>query len=84
MAGIEAVAKPNARYSDIGNVISDMADDYGYSVVEDYCGHGIGRGFHEEPTVMHCRNRFNAFIEIGHVFTIEPMINIGRPETEVI
>ncbi len=85
MAGIEAAAQPGARYSAIGNVINDIADDYGYSVVEDYCGHGIGRGFHEEPTVYHFRTREKIpFIEVGHVFTIEPMINIGKPGVKVL
>ena len=83
--GIEAAKKPNAKYSDIGCAINDLADEYNYSVVEDYCGHGIGRGFHEEPTVYHFRNYGRSpFIEPGHVFTIEPMINIGKPGTRTL
>lgn len=84
-AGIEAAGKPGARYSDIGSTINDIADEYGYGVVEDYCGHGIGRGFHEEPAVFHFRyGGRSPLIEPGHVFTIEPMINIGRPGTKVL
>lgn len=83
--GIEAAALPNARYMDIGEKIHDLADEYGYSVVQDYCGHGIGRGFHEAPTILHFRNReLNYFIEPGHVFTIEPMLNIGKYATKTL
>ncbi|MDR1759620.1 MAG: type I methionyl aminopeptidase [Fibrobacter sp.] len=84
-AGIDAAAAPKARYSDIGAAIQDIADEHGYGVVEDYCGHGIGRAFHEDPTVFHFRTRRpGPFIEEGHVFTIEPMINLGNPETRVL
>lgn len=83
--GIRAAGLPRARYSDIGNAIQAIADEHDYSVVEDYCGHGIGRGFHEEPTVLHfATNRPGPFIEVGHVFTIEPMINIGKPDTRTL
>lgn len=83
--GIAAAAEPNAIYSDIGNAIQALADEYGFGVVEDYCGHGIGRNFHEEPTVFHFGNRFRSpHIEIGHVFTIEPMINAGKPGTKTL
>ena len=65
--------------------IQDIADEHGFSVVEDYCGHGIGRGFHEEPTVLHFRNSERCpFIEVGNVFTVEPMINVGRPGTKTL
>ena len=54
--GIRAAGEPGAHWNDIGCAIQDIADEHGFSVVEDYCGHGIGRGFHEEPTVYHFRN----------------------------
>ncbi|MCF0224212.1 MAG: M24 family metallopeptidase, partial [Fibrobacter sp.] len=83
--GIRAAGEQGARYMDIGCAIQDIADEHGFSVVEDYCGHGIGRGFHEEPTLLHFRNDFmKPFIEVGHVFTIEPMINAGRAATKVL
>ncbi len=84
-AGIEAAGKAGSRYSDIGNVIQDIADEHGFSVVEDYCGHGIGRGFHEEPTVYHFATGARLpLIEVGHVFTVEPMINVGKPHTKTL
>lgn len=83
--GIRAAGERGARWNDIGNVIQDIADEHGFSVVEDYCGHGIGTGFHEEPTVLHCRNNYlTKFIEVGNVFTVEPMINVGRPGTKTL
>ena len=75
---IRAAAAPRARFSDIGAAIESLAEENGYSVVRDYCGHGIGRGFHEEPLVLHYRQgRPGPYIEEGMVFTIEPMINVG-------
>ena len=83
--GIRVCGLPNAHYSDIGNVIQDIADEHGYGVVEDYCGHGIGRGFHEEPNVYPFRfNGHTPRIEEGHVFTVEPMINEGKPGVKVL
>ncbi len=79
--GIEAV-RPGARLGDIGHAIQQRAQSAGFSVVREYCGHGIGRGFHEEPQVMHWGTPGTG-IELvpGMCFTIEPMINAGRPET---
>lgn len=83
--GIRAAAMPKARFSDIGCAIQPIADEHGFSVVEDYCGHGIGRGFHEEPNVLHYANSERTpIIEIGNVFTIEPMINAGKPGTKTL
>ena len=83
--GIRAASEQGAHWNDIGCAIQDIADEHGFSVVEDYCGHGIGRGFHEEPTVLHFRNYERCpFIEIGNVFTVEPMINVGRPGTKTL
>jgi methionyl aminopeptidase len=76
--GIAAVEKKGARFSDIGNDIEEYATSKGYSVVRDYCGHGIGRGFHEDPSVLHYRTgKAGPRISEGMVFTIEPMINEG-------
>lgn len=75
--GIRAVEN-GGYYGDIGNAIQGLADELGYSVVQDYCGHGIGRGFHEDPHVLHYRSgQKGDLIKPGHCFTIEPMINAG-------
>jgi methionyl aminopeptidase len=65
---------------DIGHAIQKHAESHGFSVVREYCGHGIGRHFHEEPQVVHF-GRPNTGIELkaGMIFTIEPMINAGKP-----
>ncbi len=84
MEGIKAV-EVGGYISDIGSAIHDIADDYGYGVVRDYCGHGIGRNFHEEPLVLHYRtSRRGPRISEGMVFTIEPMINQGSHETVLL
>ncbi len=76
--GIRQV-KPGGHIGDIGAVIQEMAHDNGYSVVEEYCGHGIGREFHEEPQVVHVGKRgAGAEMKPGMTFTIEPMINLGQ------
>lgn len=83
--GIRAAGEQGARWNDIGYAINDIADEHGFSVVQDYCGHGIGRGFHEEPLVLHFRNNeLTSFIEIGNVFTVEPMLNAGKPGTKTL
>jgi methionyl aminopeptidase len=73
--------KPGARLGDIGHSIQTFAEKNGFSVVREFCGHGIGRKFHEEPQVLHY-GRPGTLDELvpGMVFTIEPMINIGRRE----
>jgi methionyl aminopeptidase len=71
--------KPGARLGDIGWAIQKFAESNGYSVVREFCGHGIGRGFHEEPQVLHYgRPGTLDELEPGMIFTIEPMINAGR------
>ncbi|MBB4866294.1 methionyl aminopeptidase [Pseudomonas nitritireducens] len=76
--GIRAV-KPGARLGDVGHAIERHARQHGYSVVEDYCGHGIGREMHEEPQVLHFgRPRTGQVLREGMVFTIEPMLNQGH------
>ncbi len=82
-AGI-ASAKEGSFLNDIGSTIQDMAEAEGYSVVRDYCGHGIGRKFHEEPQVLHHRDRPGPRLRKGMVFTIEPMINQGGWKTRLL
>ena len=78
MAGI-AVCRPGARLGDIGAVIEELAHAHGYSVVQEYCGHGIGREFHEEPQILHYGKRGTGVeMKPGMTFTIEPMINLGK------
>ena len=76
--GIRTV-RPGAHLGDIGAVIQRHAEGHGFSVVREFCGHGIGRQFHEEPQVLHYgRNGTGLKLQPGMVFTIEPMINAGR------
>ncbi|MCL6262880.1 type I methionyl aminopeptidase [Craterilacuibacter sp. RT1T] len=76
--GIEKV-KPGARLGDIGYAIQQHAEKAGYSVVQEFCGHGIGTKFHEEPQVLHYgRPGTGVEIKAGMIFTIEPMINQGK------
>ena len=79
--GIEQV-KPGAHLGDIGHAIQKFAEGHGFSVVREFCGHGIGRGFHEEPQVLHY-GKPGTLTELvpGMVFTIEPMINQGARGT---
>lgn len=81
MAGIEQV-KPGACLGDIGAVIQEIAENAGYSVVRDYCGHGIGKVFHCEPSVVHYGKKGSGMkLKEGMFFTIEPMINAGAFQT---
>ncbi|WP_259759659.1 type I methionyl aminopeptidase [Pseudomonas sp. GCEP-101] len=76
--GIRAV-KPGARLGDIGHAIERHARQHGYTVVEDYCGHGIGREMHESPQVLHVgRPGTGQVLRQGMTFTIEPMLNQGH------
>lgn len=84
MKGIEA-AKPGNTFGDIGHAIQTYAEAHRMSVVRDFCGHGLGRVFHAPPNVLHYgRPGTAAVLEEGMFFTIEPMINLGRPETKVL
>jgi len=79
-----AVAFPGNHFGDIGSAIHELADEYGYGVVREFCGHGIGRNFHEDPMVLHYRTGSRGHrITEGMVFTIEPMINQGSPDVLV-
>lgn len=82
-----AAIKPGVHLSDLARIIQRHAEAYGYSVVRDFCGHGIGAGFHEEPQFLHYDGYSpDADIELaaGMCFTIEPMINTGSYQTRVL
>jgi len=82
--GIQLV-RPGTRLGDIGAVIQQHAEKQGYSVVREYCGHGIGAVFHEEPQVLHYGKAGTGMeLKEGMTFTIEPMINQGRAETRLL
>lgn len=85
MAGIEAV-KPGATLGDIGKAIQSVAEGARFSVVRDFCGHGLGRTFHCEPQVLHYYHpgSDDTVLEPGMFFTIEPMINTGTWQTKVL
>ncbi len=79
------ILKPGIHLGDIGHEIQSFVEKEGFSVVRDFCGHGIGRKFHEEPNILHYGNAgFGPTIDEGMVFTIEPMINAGKHETKVL
>lgn len=81
--GIELV-KPGTRLGDIGHTIQQHAESNYYSVVREYCGHGIGQTFHEEPQVLHYgKPNTGMALKEGMCFTIEPMINAGKAETKL-
>lgn len=82
--GIRAV-KPGAHLGDIGHAIQTHAEKNRFSVVREYCGHGIGRIFHDDPQVLHYGNPGTGLtLQPGMVFTIEPMINVGKREVKVL
>ena len=84
MKGIEAV-KPGNTFGDIGHAIQSFVEAHRMSVVRDFCGHGLGRVFHAPPNVLHYgRAGTGPVLEEGMFFTIEPMVNLGRPETKVL
>ncbi len=77
--------RPGAHLGDIGATIQNIAEGKGYSVVREFCGHGIGRNFHEDPQVLHI-GTFGEGVELkkGMVFTIEPMLNEGKPDLKIL
>lgn len=80
-----ALVKPGARLGDIGHVIQQYAEANHYSVVREYCGHGIGIGFHEDPQVVHYGNPGTGVeLQEGMCFTIEPMINAGKRHVKLL
>ncbi len=93
MAGINAI-RPGATLRDIGRAIQTRAEGEGFSVVRDFCGHGLGQVFHDAPNVVHYadyKDRFGAVhqapdtrLEAGMFFTVEPMINEGKPDVKLL
>ena len=84
MRGISAV-RPGNTFGDIGHAIQSFVEANRMSVVRDFCGHGLGRVFHAPPNVLHYgRPGTGPALEPGMFFTIEPMVNLGRPETKVL
>ncbi len=84
MRGVHAV-RPGATLGDIGHAIQTYVEGQRFSVVRDFCGHGIGRRFHEAPNILHFgRAGEGPVLRPGMFFTIEPMVNAGRPEVKVL
>ena len=82
--GIELV-RPGAHLGDIGHAIQQFVESHGYSVVQEYCGHGIGRGFHEDPQVLHYGSPGTGIqLQAGMTFTIEPMVNAGKRNVKLL
>jgi len=85
MLGIEAASRPGARLGDIGAAIQTYAEAHRYGVVREFCGHGLGRLFHDAPEVVHAgRAGTGPELKPGMFFTIEPMINLGKPGVKVL
>lgn len=84
LRGIEVV-RPGTRLGDIGHAIQQHAEAQGFSVVREYCGHGIGREFHEDPQVLHYGHPGTGMeLQPGMTFTVEPMINAGKKEIKLL
>jgi methionyl aminopeptidase len=84
MRGVAAV-RPGATLGDIGYAIQSYVEANRFSVVRDFCGHGIGRKFHEAPNILHFgKPGEGAVLRAGMFFTVEPMVNAGRPEVKVL
>lgn len=84
MRGIAEI-RPGGFTGDIGAAIQDFAEAERCGVVRDFCGHGVGRVFHDEPNVLHYGNRGDGVeLRPGMIFTVEPMINLGRPQVKVL
>ncbi len=84
MRGVGSV-KPGVTLGDVGHVIQNYVESQRFSVVRDFCGHGIGRRFHEPPNVLHFgKPGEGPLLRPGMFFTIEPMVNAGRPEVKVL
>jgi methionyl aminopeptidase len=79
------LVKPGARLGDIGARIQEIAEGNGYSVVREFCGHGIGKDYHEDPQVLHYGKKGTGVeLRPGMIFTIEPMINMGKKECRIL
>ena len=80
-----SILKEDVSLGDIGSTIQDYVEAQGFSVVEDFCGHGIGEKFHKEPNILHYGKKGTGEkIKAGMIFTIEPMINLGSFETKTL
>jgi methionyl aminopeptidase len=80
-----AVVRPGATLGDVGHAIQSYVEQQRFSVVRDFCGHGIGRRFHEAPNVLHFgKPGEGPVLKTGMFFTVEPMVNAGRPEVKVL
>ena len=80
-----AQVRPGGKTGDIGHAIQTHAESLGYSVVRDFCGHGVGVEFHEAPQILHYGSPGTGdLMQENMVFTIEPMINMGRPESRIL
>jgi methionyl aminopeptidase len=80
-----AEIRPGATTGDIGAAIEAFVEPHGMSVVRDFCGHGLGRLFHDEPNIVHVGRRGEGVVlRPGMLFTVEPMINLGRPHVKVL
>jgi methionyl aminopeptidase len=84
MRGIDAI-RPGATLGDIGHAIQTLAEANRYSVVQDFCGHGLGKVFHTPPNILHFGNPGEGLaIREGMFFTIEPMINTGKFDVKIL
>ena len=84
MRGVETI-RPGATLGDVGSAIQTFVEQRRFSVVRDFCGHGIGRTFHAPPNVLHFGRRGEgAVLRPGMFFTVEPMVNAGRPEVKIL
>ena len=82
--GIKQV-KPGCHLGDIGHAIQQYVESQNYSIVREYCGHGIGRNFHEEPQVLHFGTAGTGIqLQAGMCFTIEPMVNAGKHQVKML
>ena len=80
-----SIVKDNIHLGDIGSTIQKYVEAEGFSVVQDFCGHGIGESFHKEPNILHYGEKGSGEkIKAGMIFTIEPMINLGKYETKTL
>ncbi len=84
LRGVGAI-RPGATLGDVGHAIQSFVEGHRFSVVRDFCGHGIGRRFHEPPNVLHFgRAGEGPVLRPGMFFTVEPMVNAGRPEVKIL
>jgi methionyl aminopeptidase len=80
-----ACVKPGAQLGDIGHAIQKYVEGMNYAIVRDYCGHGIGKNFHEDPQVLHYgQKKTGLTLKSGMIFTIEPMLNLGKHEVKLL